>query len=188
VEEDSRHVILPEVSNRPFKVPGANPFEDGPRVEVHHEWDETGLWDHLVHGGALNGFDCFHCEGGFGGGQGVDVVEDVDGFGDAEGRTHLCEHPGLGLARCWELAICLSRPAPAPPPPPPLSLSLPLASGIIVFDMSLCPFSGGGIKVDSRGGLDTIMSHQHQTPPPSTSGHQYGSVHPDSTVQNAFSS
>lgn len=68
-----------------LKIPRTNSLLDSTCVEVVHELDEAGLRALLLHGGALDGADGFL--GGFllRGGQRVDVVEDVGGFGDVEG-------------------------------------------------------------------------------------------------------
>ncbi|KAL1839752.1 hypothetical protein VTK73DRAFT_3928 [Phialemonium thermophilum] len=54
---------------------------------------QPGLGDLAGHGGALDVADLLH-GGGLGvlGGQGVDVVEDVDALGDAESGAHLAKH------------------------------------------------------------------------------------------------
>lgn len=57
----------------------------------------TGLGNLGEHGFAFDGSDFFVGSFLFGGGEGVDVFEDVDGFVDPESVAHLAE-PMMGLA------------------------------------------------------------------------------------------
>lgn len=79
------------------KVAGADGLGDLVGVEVGHEGEEARLRRLRLHGLALDGAD--GVEGrvlGFRG-EGLDVFEDVGGFLDAEGVSHLFEHICLRL-------------------------------------------------------------------------------------------
>ena len=71
-----------------LEIPRAYPLSDTPFLEIRHHLRETVLWHLFRHGFALDGLDLGH-GGGLevirGGGEGVDMLEDVDGFGDGEG-------------------------------------------------------------------------------------------------------
>ena len=88
-----------QVVDGPVEISCADGFLDGFGLEVGHEFEQAGLRCLHGHGGALDGDDFGH--GGVllgGGGQGPDVLEDVGGFGDAEGGAHLAEHVVLRFA------------------------------------------------------------------------------------------
>lgn len=82
------------------KVPGADALLDAPFVKVLHELDETGLRLLLFHCAALDGADLFVRGLLLIGRKGVDVVEDIGGFGDGKGSAHLGEH--VVLREAWE--------------------------------------------------------------------------------------
>lgn len=89
--------LAEEVVDGDVEVARTDGFLDTAVVEVPHEDVEAGLRRLLGHGGALNGL-----HGGVGGGllglgQGVHVVDDIDGLCDAEGGAHLSKHVVLGL-------------------------------------------------------------------------------------------
>ena len=87
------------ISNNSLEIPRADPLLHALAIQVLHQRHQPGLRHLQFHGAALDGLD--FGVGGFlfgRGGEGVDVVEDVDGFVDGEGGAHFAEHVVLGFA------------------------------------------------------------------------------------------
>jgi hypothetical protein len=82
-----------------LEIPRAYPLPHAVLIQELHQCQQPSLWDLQFHSAALNGLDL-----GMGlflldcGGQGVDVVEDIDRFVDAQRRAHFAEHVVLGFA------------------------------------------------------------------------------------------
>lgn len=90
---------LPEqVRHRGIKVAGADPLGHGSGLEVVHQREEARLRRLGGHGFGLDGADLLERRFLLGGGERVDVVEDVNTFGYGEGGAHLAEHIVLGYA------------------------------------------------------------------------------------------
>lgn len=71
-----------------LEIPRTDPLPHPSAFEITHQLAESLLRLLFQHRGAFDGADGGH--GGFllgGGGEGIDVVEDVDAFGDAEGGS-----------------------------------------------------------------------------------------------------
>lgn len=69
-------------------------------IQILHQSDESSLRSLLHHGLALDGLHFGESLGLRGFWEAVDVVEDVDGFGDVKDLAHLAEHVILGFAFC----------------------------------------------------------------------------------------
>jgi hypothetical protein len=81
-----------------LEIPRTNPLFHGKLVEELHQRDEAWLRDLQGHRFALDGLDFRVSSFLLGGGERVDVVEDVGGFGDGKGGPHFGEHVVLGFA------------------------------------------------------------------------------------------
>ena len=118
--------------NPSLKVPRTYPLADPLLLKIRHHLCEPRLRDLLGHGFAFDGLDLGHGGGAevFGcGGESVDVLEDVHGFGDGEGFSvggcllvgygigeekeqrrgdvpHLGEHVVLRLAAWRSIRVC----------------------------------------------------------------------------------
>ena len=85
-----------------LEVPRADPLAHAPFLKVLHQRGEAGLRFLRRHGGAFDRADGLH--GGVlgGGGEAVDVLEDVGGAGDREGGSGMkrrCERQSKGKER-----------------------------------------------------------------------------------------
>lgn len=96
--DQSVRVNLSPMSYSILEVPGAYSFLDPLAVEILHQCDQTGLRDLLGHSLTLDGLDLVVCCLLLGFWQTIDVLQDVDKFGNAQSIAHLTEHVVLWFA------------------------------------------------------------------------------------------
>lgn len=82
--------------HRRVEIPRTDAPPHPPRIQISHQLHQPRLRLLVRHRAALDGADGFLGRGLLGGGERVNVFEDVGGLGDLQGGAHFGEHVGLG--------------------------------------------------------------------------------------------